>query len=261
MGATVAKRKGLSKKTRFEVFKRDSFTCQYCGAKAPEVILHVDHIRPVDDGGENDILNLITSCQGCNSGKGARVLGDSSVVQKQHSQLADLEERRQQIEMMLRWRDDLSNLDAETVEAICARMVERSGIEPNENGKADIRRWLKNYSVTEILEAASEAFDIYLQYEGDEPTSSSWNKAFNKIPGVAGIRRQKETKPYLQKLFYIQGILRKRTSNKWMRCIDAMESFVLDGLSVEQMEIIAKRSDSWDDFCERCESELAGGDA
>lgn len=30
----MAKRKSLSKKIRFEVFKRDSFTCQYCGRKA-----------------------------------------------------------------------------------------------------------------------------------------------------------------------------------------------------------------------------------
>lgn len=29
-------RKQLSKKLRFEVFKRDSFTCQYCGKKSPE---------------------------------------------------------------------------------------------------------------------------------------------------------------------------------------------------------------------------------
>lgn len=62
-------RKGLSKKIRFEVFKRDQFTCQYCGKKAPDVILHVDHIQPVSKGGTNDLLNLITSCQDCNLGK------------------------------------------------------------------------------------------------------------------------------------------------------------------------------------------------
>ena len=54
------KRKSISKKNRFEVFKRDSFTCQYCGASAPDVLLEVDHIKPVASGGTNDILNLIT---------------------------------------------------------------------------------------------------------------------------------------------------------------------------------------------------------
>ena len=43
----MAKRKGISKKTRFDVFKRDSFTCQYCGKSAPDVVLQVDHINPV----------------------------------------------------------------------------------------------------------------------------------------------------------------------------------------------------------------------
>lgn len=56
------KRRSLSKKKRFEVFKRDSFTCQYCGAKAPDVVLQCDHIKPVSKGGTDDILNLITSC-------------------------------------------------------------------------------------------------------------------------------------------------------------------------------------------------------
>jgi len=59
----------LSQKLRFEVFKRDEFTCQYCGRKPPEVILHVDHIIPVSEGGLDDISNLITSCKDCNLGK------------------------------------------------------------------------------------------------------------------------------------------------------------------------------------------------
>ena len=50
------KRKNLPKKIRFEVFKRDSFTCQYCGRMAPDVILEVDHILPVAEGGTNNII-------------------------------------------------------------------------------------------------------------------------------------------------------------------------------------------------------------
>ena len=59
----MAKRKTLSKKIRFEVFKRDSFTCQYCGRSAPDVILEVSGLNPVANGGDNDIMNLITSCR------------------------------------------------------------------------------------------------------------------------------------------------------------------------------------------------------
>jgi 5-methylcytosine-specific restriction endonuclease McrA len=56
-------REPIGKKLRFEVFKRDSFICQYCGARAPDVLLHADHIKPVADGGKTDVLNLITACQ------------------------------------------------------------------------------------------------------------------------------------------------------------------------------------------------------
>lgn len=65
------KRKALSKRTRFEVFKRDHFTCQYCGATPPQVVLHCDHIVPVSAGGGNEMDNLITSCEPCNAGKAA----------------------------------------------------------------------------------------------------------------------------------------------------------------------------------------------
>lgn len=67
-------RRSISKKLRFEVFKRDGFVCQYCGSHPPDVILHVDHIHPVKDGGSNDINNLVTACESCNLGKGARSL-------------------------------------------------------------------------------------------------------------------------------------------------------------------------------------------
>lgn len=65
----MAERKDLSKRTRFEVFKRDRFTCIYCGRKPPTVVLHIDHIVPVAEGGVDDPLNLVTSCEDCNLGK------------------------------------------------------------------------------------------------------------------------------------------------------------------------------------------------
>jgi hypothetical protein len=70
----ASQREPISKQLRFEVFLRDSFTCQYCGRSAPDVVLHVEHKHPVSRGGKNDIGNLVTACSACNLGKGARVL-------------------------------------------------------------------------------------------------------------------------------------------------------------------------------------------
>ncbi len=59
----------ISKKLRFEVFKRDGFRCAYCGKSPPEVVLEVDHIQPKSKGGKNHINNYLTACFSCNRGK------------------------------------------------------------------------------------------------------------------------------------------------------------------------------------------------
>lgn len=59
----------LSPKIRWEVFSSDSFTCQYCGRKPPEVALEIDHKISVAEGGSDNRENLITACADCNRGK------------------------------------------------------------------------------------------------------------------------------------------------------------------------------------------------
>ena len=64
-------RKKISSSLRFEVLRRNKFCCSYCGKAAVDGHrLVVDHIHPVAKGGTNDIDNLISSCEECNSGKG-----------------------------------------------------------------------------------------------------------------------------------------------------------------------------------------------
>jgi hypothetical protein len=54
---------------RFEILKRDSFTCSYCGRSAPKVELEVDHVVPRARGGSDEYSNLTTACTDCNRGK------------------------------------------------------------------------------------------------------------------------------------------------------------------------------------------------
>lgn len=91
----MAERKPISKKRRFEVFKRDGFTCAYCGSTPPKVILHVDHIHPVALGGGNDPDNLVTSCLECNLGKGKTPL--ASVPESLSAKAALVQEREDQL--------------------------------------------------------------------------------------------------------------------------------------------------------------------
>ena len=58
---------------RFEVFKRDNFTCVYCGRNPDKdgISLEIDHVMPVVDGGRMEMDNLVTACEECNHGKGS----------------------------------------------------------------------------------------------------------------------------------------------------------------------------------------------
>lgn len=65
----------ISKGQRFDILSRDNFTCQYCGRRAPNVELHIDHVHPLSRGGANHQGNLVTACVDCNLGKLAKELG------------------------------------------------------------------------------------------------------------------------------------------------------------------------------------------
>lgn len=65
----------VSTKLRWQVLKRDQFTCRYCGASAPDVKLEVDHITPKSKGGLDHISNLTTACEECNRGKSDDQMG------------------------------------------------------------------------------------------------------------------------------------------------------------------------------------------
>lgn len=71
----------VSRRLRFEILRRDGMTCRYCGGKAPDVSLTVDHVVPQTLGGGDDPSNLVTACSECNSGK-ASVAPDSPMVEE-----------------------------------------------------------------------------------------------------------------------------------------------------------------------------------
>lgn len=65
-----------------EVFKRDNYTCKYCGRKGG--ILEVDHIIPFSKGGSNDLINLATSCRRCNRQKKDKDINEFLKWKKEH---------------------------------------------------------------------------------------------------------------------------------------------------------------------------------
>ena len=151
----------LGKKLRFEVFKRDSFKCQYCGRSAPGVTLEVDHIVPVAEGGKDEILNLITSCRDCNRGKGKTKLSDDLAITKEKIRLDELNERRLQLEMMLQWKRELHEQIEHQVDAIL-EIIEDERWTASSEGRKRIKRVIKEFGFAEVYEAAEIAA---LQYQ------------------------------------------------------------------------------------------------
>jgi hypothetical protein len=70
----------VSRRLRFEILRRDNYTCRYCGASAPDVSLAIDHVIPTTLGGADDPTNLVTACQDCNNGK-ASTSPDEHIVE------------------------------------------------------------------------------------------------------------------------------------------------------------------------------------
>ena len=63
--------------TRFNVFLRDKFTCQYCGSNKE---LTFDHLLPRSKGGKTNWDNVVTACSSCNVQKGGRLFENSGMV-------------------------------------------------------------------------------------------------------------------------------------------------------------------------------------
>ncbi len=64
--------RNINLRLRFQILKRDNFSCKKCGqspAKNPAINLHIDHIIPWSKDGETVIENLETLCEQCNLGK------------------------------------------------------------------------------------------------------------------------------------------------------------------------------------------------
>ena len=63
--------------TRFNVFLRDKFCCQYCGSNKE---LTFDHLLPRSKGGKTDWDNVVTACSSCNVKKGGRLYENSGMI-------------------------------------------------------------------------------------------------------------------------------------------------------------------------------------
>jgi len=77
--------------TRFNLFLRDEFQCQYCGTKGD---LTFDHVLPRAKGGLTTWANVVAACSPCNLKKGSRLLKNTGMQLKKSPRRPDVERLR-----------------------------------------------------------------------------------------------------------------------------------------------------------------------
>lgn len=152
-------RVAISKKVRFDVFKRDGFRCTYCGATPSDsVLLEVDHIHPVAEGGTNESDNLVTACFECNRGKGAELL--SVIPQSLEDKAAETAEREAQIRAYYEVLEAKKQRKDEELWSIADILMERYRDESILRTRlASIRSFLERLDYYEVREAMEIATD------------------------------------------------------------------------------------------------------
>lgn len=76
--STAPKKKGI-KFSRFNVYTRDRFCCQYCGEQKKMRELTYDHVVPRASGGRTIWENIVTSCKPCNNKKGKKTCDEAGM--------------------------------------------------------------------------------------------------------------------------------------------------------------------------------------
>lgn len=144
-------RKPIGKKLRFEILKRDSFTCCYCGSKPPKVVLEIDHIMPYSKGGSDRIENLITSCFDCNRGKSNIELSSIplSLAEKAAIESEKLEQYRMYMRFLKRKEGNLQK-EIDMVEEIYTTRCEYIF---TDTFKISIRKFFEQLGFEEVREA------------------------------------------------------------------------------------------------------------
>jgi hypothetical protein len=200
----VAKRKAISQSIRFEVFKRDLFTCQYCGKKAPDVILEVDHVNPVSKGGDNSLENLVTSCKECNRGKRNKKLSDMSAIEKSRKQLEELQERKNMIDMIFQWKKSLRDQYEEAAIKLSEILYDETGFGFTDDYLKMVATRVKKYGINIMIDSLYTCIEQY--YTGDK---SSVEIIISKWFGTAQCLYDEENDPRKASITYIRNILNK----------------------------------------------------
>jgi hypothetical protein len=147
----------ISKKIRFEVFKRDGFRCAYCGRTPPEVVLEIDHVDPKFNKGSDSIDNLLSSCFDCNRGK--KHIPLDKIPSTLSENIAVIREREEQIGEHRKLLDSIERRIKKDIREVC-KVFNDSFPKYTLNTRfrlVSIRKFLKHLPKNEVVDAMRQA--------------------------------------------------------------------------------------------------------
>lgn len=163
----------MNQRTRFEIFKRDGFMCGYCGSRPPNVILEVDHILALSNGGTDDPENLITSCFDCNRGKSNLPLENKRVPLRFSAEVE--KERLLQVQAYQSFLEEKTALFEQWFQRVSAAWITLDGEDATRlviSGEREqaVRRFLRRLPPEEIIDA------LHVAYERISPNRSDYSR-------------------------------------------------------------------------------------
>jgi hypothetical protein len=157
---------------RFEIFKRDAFTCRYCGSKSPEAILEVDHVIPRVGGGSDDADNLVTACYACNRGKGARLLSDIPAESDLHEKAILIAEHELQVAALQHWR--MKQRQREDFEIEYIQSIWLSHFSAHYWKTSRVRLMLRVLGLADVIEILEYAIEHATEWNGRSLNEATW---------------------------------------------------------------------------------------
>ena len=192
----------------------------------------------------------------------------AATVKNQQKQLKELAEKREQIKMVMDWKNELLELEEEQVDAINELFMTSTNQQINisDIGRQDVKKWLKSFGFNCVYESAKLALAQYLTcdvYNGEVKYNlRSGQKAINYIPGICRNKKEDPTDEFLKNLNYLIKILANRfgrlSNTDYWQC----KEYIKKGLKIDDsFDFIKRTASSCDgiyDFKQRMDEWLHG---
>lgn len=234
----------ISVRTRFEVLKRDRYTCTYCGKHPPDVLLEIDHVLPRAAGGTDNIENLRTACVDCNRGKGGRMLEEGTGPGIHPDSVAAMQERLAQTRAYMEITRDLQSMQGEMIDevfrewarAFHARegdggslILPNSGRWPEESA---VRRFVRSLPLDRVIEAVDRAASRFQGWASADAVRYFYGTGHGMIRDLKGTEHPAVDEEAIEEWAYQRGreaataeigaLLRNYPEHGWATLEDAV---------------------------------------